>query len=372
MFHSQTPMKSKALKSVLGNPLFYSGIRARKRKENRARSPNKGKNNQGNFHHSSRGFVAARNFVKKAVYTNRKRNRGSHFSVTAGDFKGYEVKLDVDVCYVHNMLEDEKPCEKDEIMHDNRAENISVNDYLACLDNEMSMEVEKMNIGSSVMEDCDEIPKVDELMSNDVVGKGVGDVNLDDSSFNPFVIDSLESCYLFFDMLEEPNYIFKYKRQLRRQILEAAGGYKNIDNEKWDEIGRYMGISTPYVVNLRPIFVGYLELFLFFYDRFRYEEKEAIDACVEKKNEAKKEGKDSTVMKEDVMKNDNIMVYLDAEKDNEPVAVNDAEFIAENEFNNANLVQVHSQEGSFGDDDEVFEDLDDFVLIEDKEPTNED
>ncbi|KAD1709727.1 hypothetical protein E3N88_42427 [Mikania micrantha] len=231
----------------------------------------------------------------------------------------------------------------------------------------------------------------------------------DDSSFNPFVIDSLESCYLFFDMLEEPNYVFKYKRQLQRQILEvlewffkrigqpdskryppmlpngekvelldlymfvkAAGGYKNIDNEKWDEIGRYMGISTPYVVNLRPIFVGYLELFLFFYDRFRYEEKEAIDACVEKKNEAKKEGKDSTVMKEDVMKNDNIMVYLDAEKDNEPVAVNDAEFIAENEFNNANLVQVHSQEGSFGDDDEVFEDLDDFVLIEDKEPTNED
>ncbi|KAD6796326.1 hypothetical protein E3N88_07222 [Mikania micrantha] len=78
-------MKNNQSRPILGKPL-YSGIRVRKRKENRPR--NKSKNNQGNFHHSSRGFVAARNFVKKAVYTNWKRNHGSHFSVTAGDFKG--------------------------------------------------------------------------------------------------------------------------------------------------------------------------------------------------------------------------------------------------------------------------------------------
>ncbi|KAD7479172.1 hypothetical protein E3N88_02308 [Mikania micrantha] len=153
-------------------------------------------------------------------------------------------------------------------------------------------------------------------------------------------------------------------------FVKAAGGYKNIDNEKWNEIGHYMGISTPYVVNVRPIFVGYLELFLFFYDRFKYEEKEAF---VEKKIEAKKEGKSNTVMEENVVKNDN----MGNSNDENVIAETDvigSVFAIEPAVNTAEKmqgIQIYSQEGSFGNDDEFFEDLDDFVIIKDEDPPNE-
>ncbi|KAD7478585.1 hypothetical protein E3N88_01721 [Mikania micrantha] len=117
-------------------------------------------------------------------------------------------------------------------------------------------------------------------------------------------------------------------------FVKAAGGYKNIDNEKWNEIGHYMGISTPYVVN---------------------------------------EGKSNTVMEENVVKNDN----MGNSNDENVIAETDvigSVFAIEPAVNTAEKmqgIQIYSQEGSFGNDDEFFEDLDDFVIIKDEDPPNE-
>ncbi|KAL8226215.1 hypothetical protein R6Q57_018772 [Mikania cordata] len=80
---------------------------------------------------------------------------------------------------------------------------------------------EVIDIGERFEEDYlnDYFEKLDEEISNEVLI--VGDVNPDDSFFNPIAVDSLEACYLFFEMLEEPKYVVKYKRQLQRQIVEV-------------------------------------------------------------------------------------------------------------------------------------------------------
>ncbi|KAL8260242.1 hypothetical protein R6Q59_028195 [Mikania micrantha] len=273
--------------------------------------------------------------------------------------------------------------------------------YFTCLDNEIDLEIEKMNMSSSVGEDCNEISKYENLMNNAEYVKGVGYVNLDDVCFNPIVIDSFEGCYLFFEMFEEPNYVVKYKRQLQSQIDEVIewffkrigqpdskryppmlpngeevefldlymfvkpdGGYNRINDEKWEEIDQYMGISTPYAVNLKPIFVGYLKLFLFFYDRFKLEGKGVLDACIKTLKEIKERYKELNVMEEQIGNFDAVNV-------GENVSGSAAVFDAIHEGKDVKEVQITSQDGNIDNEKDFVEDLDDFVVIKDEEPPNE-
>ncbi|KAD3336710.1 hypothetical protein E3N88_32229 [Mikania micrantha] len=265
--------------------------------------------------------------------------------------QGYVVKFDGDVCHVYGIFEDENPCESDGMMYE----------YV----------------------------------------KGVGYVNLDDVCFNPIVIDSFEGCYLFFEMFEEPNYVVKYKRQLQSQIDEVIewffkrigqpdskryppmlpngeevefldlymfvkpdGGYNRINDEKWEEIDQYMGISTPYAVNLKPIFVGYLKLFLFFYDRFKLEGKGVLDACIKTLKEIKERYKELNVMEEQIGNFDAVNV-------GENVSGSAAVFDAIHEGKDVKEVQITSQDGNIDNEKDFVEDLDDFVVIKDEEPPNE-
>ncbi|KAD2805540.1 hypothetical protein E3N88_38917 [Mikania micrantha] len=202
-------------------------------------------------------------------------------------------------------------------------------------------------------------------MGKDVIVKSVEEnVNVDDSFFNPFVIDSLEGCYLFFEILEEPNYVFKHKRQLQRKILEVIEWF-------------FKRIGQPYSKRYPPMLpngekVELLDLYMFVKAvlGFKLEEKYTLDTCNNDKNEAKGKEKEPEVMEGNVMELDTNLTNIVDENIGEFADVSAAKNSAEIEDKNNQKAQEtpsDSQGGSFGGNEDFFKELEDFVLIEDKE-----
>ncbi|KAD2805503.1 hypothetical protein E3N88_38880 [Mikania micrantha] len=395
-------MKNNPNHSILGKPL-YSGIRARKRKGIGTGDQNfwRNKNKQHIDYHRGCSQRAAMKIVKKSLDIKRGCAQVPHIPVVARNFKGfkrYEVVFDGDMCYVTKMFEGENTCGIDDYVDGEGAENKYLTDNVGEMNEEMSNETEKGKLETFLEGLCDNTCEfVNTHNHEDLVFTYVNDESVGnevESVFIPIEVNSFEDCFFFIDMLETPNYIIKYKEKLKKQFQEliiwffknigqpdgkpyppmlpncmtvdlldlylfvkSTGGYEKITNEKWSQIAQYLGFSDEFGANLKPIYTGYLELLLFFYNRNKKDGKSQVAFGEQSKGTINE--LDNAIMEEDIMP-------TDLKENKTDVVLDDVVLHGETQEKEDTM---DDKEDSVGDLDDYFED---FIVIEDKEPPNED